>query len=66
MKLGIIQLEHGNIQLEIIGETEFETKVLQANWEHCELSRGNGNSVLDNGYNTGFYIDLLPSPKDKK
>lgn len=60
MKLEIIKYASGEIGLEIIGETDFETKVLDTHWDNIKPTRGNGQSVLDSGYVMGFFLHLIP------
>lgn len=64
MKLDIIKYASGKIGLEIIGETDFETKIIDAHWDNMEPSRGKGNSVLDSGRIMGFFLNLIPAPQE--
>lgn len=46
------------MSIELVGETEFETSLLEKAFGRGKLSRGNGDSKCENGYQTGFYIEV--------
>jgi len=59
MKLKIIKYSSGKIGLEIIGETDFETKTLDAHWDKLKPSRGKGESILDDTYTSKEIVNLV-------
>lgn len=64
MRLEIVKYTSGAIGLEIVGETVFETKVLDAHWDGIKPSRGKGESVAEGGYTMGFFLNLIDEPVD--
>lgn len=58
MKAEPVIFYSGALSIQLIGETEFETTLLQKAFEAGNLKRGNGDSKCPGGTRTGFYIDL--------
>jgi hypothetical protein len=61
MKIEFSPLMRGDLQFEIIGETDFEYYMLDLLWraqmEHFScFKRGNGKTVTPDNMGTGFYI----------
>lgn len=64
MKLNINsnKFEHG-FSIEIICQTPQETEILSSLWDAGKITRGDGESFTEDGYNTGFYIDFPKTDK---
>lgn len=62
MKVDLVALERGDLQLELITESDLEYSLLEAMWRakrHDEnFSRGYGRSIAPAGGASGFYITL--------
>jgi hypothetical protein len=63
MKVDLVALMNGTLQLELITETDVEYRLLERVWEDKKdteksFVRGYGNTVAPNGGATGFYVDL--------
>ena len=68
MKVELVALVTGELQLEVITETAVEYQILSRAWELNGYKRGNGRSATPSGARTGFYIPLcaLVATSDNK
>lgn len=58
MKIELCIFKRGDLQLEIISETELEYRLLEKAWEIQGYKRGDGKSIAPTGGSSGFYIPL--------
>lgn len=58
MKLVTNNLCRGDFQIEIVAETKAETTILENMFKNGKMTRGNGRSTTESGFNTGFYLTL--------
>ncbi len=58
MKVELVALVTGELQLEVISETAVEYQILKRAWELNGYKRGNGRSATPDRASTGFYIPL--------
>lgn len=65
MKIELITLCSGNIDLEIIAETEAEFALLKGCWKRKGYKYGNGQSISSKG-GAGFYIPLVKAEDQLK
>ena len=66
MKIELVCLCNGGLQLEVISETDLEFWLLKKAWELNKYERGNGRTVTPDGMSTGFYIPLCRLTKPGK
>lgn len=65
MKIQTVNYTHGGIALEVVGETEVETMILNQIWEHGEMTRGKGSSIAPRGFVQGFFLQPEKTTKSE-